>query len=244
MKILHGDKILDIPAWITASDNVCNINMNTAKVNGRYGEVPAGEDIYGVRTFNCSGIIPTEKHSEVEKERSRIAALLSGKELKVYRSEDDEIFYKCRLIGAVKTGYFKGAVIGRCFSLSFSLKALDPFGYGEEKTAEINGNKNIIITNEGNYPSLPEIQISGCQSAEGIIAECGGTFFELRKKIQIPETGQLIFKNGKCFLNEKDISPYLSSRSIITPLCFTAGENTVKIKSGGKTKITFNGRYM
>lgn len=245
MKIFDGDKKLDIPVWITASDNVCTVNVHSVKLNDMHGEYLAGDTIYSTRTFNCSGNILTDRIKDVERERSRLTALLSDKELKVYRNDSDDIFYTCRLIGGVKTGYYNGSNIGRVFSFSFTLKALDPFGYGEKETKEIAGGiQTITIFNKGNYISLPEIEISNIDYVDGLLFSSGNSFLELNKKTEIPIGGKLRYKNGLLYLNDEDVSYRLSDKTLIYPLCFQSGENKLNIKvHAGSIKLSYHGRY-
>lgn len=245
MKIYAGNKLLNIPTWITASDNTVTVNAHSVKLNDRHGEYLTGEDIYTARTFNCSGNIITDKYQEVEKLRSALTSSLVGKELKVYRDDADEVFYFCRLIGAIKTGYHNGKNLAKAFSFSFTLKALDPFGYGKEKIETVTGGfQTITIQNDGNCITIPKIEISDVDHVEGSLFECNNSFLEVNKKIPLKKGEKLSYKNGLLYAGENDIVKNMSDKSIITPLHFIAGENKVKIKlSAGTIKFIFNGRY-
>lgn len=246
MKIYANNELLNIPIWITANDNTITVNAHTTKLNDRHGEYLAGDDIYTSRTFNCSGNIITDMYSEVEKIRSSLTHLLSGKELKVYRDDDDDIFYLCRLIGGIKTSYNNGGNLAKVFSVSFILKALDPFGYGTEKTKNITGGiQTITIQNEGNCITIPQIEISDVSFVEGILFECNNSVLEVNKKITLEANEKLVYKNGLLFLNGTiDISSRLANKAIINPFHFTAGENKIKVKiTSGNITFTYNGRF-
>lgn len=246
MKIFYNDEMLDIPIWITASDNSMQIANQTAKINDRHGEVSFGEPVYSARSFNCSGTIFTEKYEDVEKERSRLTSLLAGRELKVYRDDDDKIFYICCLIGNIKISYNHGIEIAKTFTISFMLKALDPFGYGEEKEKSIvAGLQTLSIQNEGNYISIPMIEINTTESLNGLLLKCGNSFLELSEEIT-PTSGQTLkYWNGNLFLNEDDVSHKFSDKSLLYPLSFQAGNNNLEIKiHSGNIKIKYHGRYV
>ena len=246
MKIFYNDEMLDIPIWITASDNSMQIANQTAKINDRYGEVSFGEPVYSARSFNCSGTIFTEKYEDVEKERSRLTSLLAGRELKVYRDDDDKIFYICRLIGNIKISYNHGIEIAKTFTISFMLKALDPFGYGEEKEKSIvAGLQTLSIQNEGNYISIPMIEINTTESLNGLLLKCGNSFLELSEEIT-PISGQTLkYWNGNLFLNEDDVSHKISDKSLLYPLSFQVGNSNLEIKiHSGNIKIKYHERYV
>ncbi|NVP22723.1 phage tail domain-containing protein [Treponema phagedenis] len=246
MRIYADGKQLDIPVWITATDNTITVNTPSTKINDRDGEYLQGGTYYAVRIFNCSGNIPTDKYKDVEHERSRLFNLLAGKELHVYRDDDDDIFYKCRLEGTVKTTYNDGFNLAKVFSISFQLKAIEPFGFGETVIKKIHAlEQKETIHCEGNYPTLPEIELSGIASVKGLLLESGNTYLEVSSKIDIPIGDSLIYKNGLLFLNGEDITINLTDRCILNPLTFQAGKNKLKITiTGGTVKITYNGRYM
>lgn len=244
MKIFYNNEMLDIPVWITVSDNSVQITNRTAKINDRHGEVSFGESVYSTRSFNCSGTIFAEKYEDVEKERSRLTSILTGRELKVYRDDDDKIFYLCRLIGSIKINYNHGIELAKVFNISFMLKALDPFGSGElQEKAVIGGNKTIAIQNDGNYITSPTVEIDGVDSVEGLLIECNNSFLEVNKKIIIPTGQKLTYKDGLLYLKGDDISVRLSNKAVINPLYFVEGENKIKIKTSGNIKFIFNARY-
>ena len=45
MKIFYNDEMLDIPIWITASDNSMQIENQKEKINYRNGDVSIGETV-------------------------------------------------------------------------------------------------------------------------------------------------------------------------------------------------------
>ena len=246
MKIFYNDEMLDIPIWITASDNSMQIANQTAKINDRHGEVSFGEPVYSARSFNCSGTIFTEKYEDVEKERSRLTFLLAGRELKIYRDDDDKIFYICRLIGNIKIHYNHGIDLAKTFTISFMLKALDPFGYGEEKEKSIVGGlQTLSIQNEGNYISIPMIEINTTETLNGLLLKCDNSFLELSEEI-ILTSGQILkYQDGHLFFNNDDISHKLSDKSLLYPLSFQAGNSNLEIKiHSGNIKIKYHGRYV
>ena len=246
MKIFYKNEMLDIPIWITASDNSIQVTNPTTKINDRHGEVSVGETVYSARSFNCSGTVFTEKYEDVEKERSRLTSLLAGRELKLYRDDDDKIFYICRLVGNIKINYTHGIEIAKTFTISFMLKALDPFAYGEEKEkAIVAGLQTLSIQNEGNYMSIPMVEINTTESLNGLLLKCGNSFLELSEEIT-PTSGQILkFWNGNLFLDENDISYKLSDKSLLYPLSFQAGNNNLEIKiHSGNMKIKYHGRYI
>lgn len=246
MRIFDREKELAIPIWITASSSASTVQTKTVKLNDRHGEYITGKEQYTGRTFQCSGTIPTDSASAVEKERSRLLSLLSGKDLIVYRDDDDTIFYRCRLTGQIQVTYYNGENLHKVFTISFTLKAFDPFGYGAKKVQTISaGIQTLTIENEGNHLSIPEIEITGIDYVEGVLFQCGNSFLEVNKKINLPEAGKLTYKNGCLYLNEKDISYSLSDRSIITPLYFQAGSNQLKVKvHAGVLHLSYYGRYI
>ncbi len=246
MKIFYNNEMLDIPIWITASDNSVQIANHTAKINDRHGEVSFGEHVYSARSFNCSGTIFAEKYEDVEKERSRLTSLLVGRELKVYRDDDDKIFYICCLIGNIKISYNHGIDLAKTFTISFMLKALDPFGYEEEKEKSIvAGLQTLPIQNDGNYMTIPIIEINTTETLNGLLLKCDNSFLELSEEI-ILTSGQILkYQDGNLFLNNDDISHKLSDKSLLYPLSLQAGNNNLEIKiHSGNIKIKYHGRYV
>ena len=245
MKIYADNELLAIPIWITASSSSCAIQEQAVAVNDRNGKTAHGSTHYSVRTFHCSGVIPAGTHEAVEQERSRITALLAGKELTVFKADLDTISYRCRLTGNVQTGYHTGKTIGTAFTINFTLTAYDPFGYGEKKTHTFQGGeKTVTVTSAGNRPELPAVTIRGVSFVEGLILECGSSYMEAAKRITIPSGKALQFKDGRLFLDGNDISKSLSTRSLIKPLMLQAGTNAVKLHTqGGTVEITVCGRY-
>lgn len=246
MRIYYNNEKLDIPMWLTASDNSVQITNHTAKINDRHGEVSFGENIYSARSFNCSGTIFAEKYEDVEKERSRLTSLLTGRELKVYRDDDDKIFYLCRLIGNIKVNYNNGIELAKTFTINFMLKALDPFGFGEEKEKSIvAGLQTLPIQNEGNYMTIPVVEITTTESLNGLLLKCGNSFLELIEEITLTSGQTLKYQDGNLFLDNDDISHKLSDKSLLYPLSLQAGNNNLEIKiHSGNIKIKYHGRYV
>lgn len=245
MKIYEDTELLDIPLWITATSSSCTVQKQAVQVNDRHGKHLSENEHYSVRTFHCSGVIPAGTHEAVEHERSRITALLAGKDLTVFKADLDTISYRCRLTGAVQTGYHTGKTVGTVFTISFTLTAYDPFGYGKQKTDIFEGGeKTVTVVSAGNLPELPSVTIQGVPFVEGLILECGSSYIEVAKHITIPNGKVLHFKDSRLFLDGKDISQSLSTRSLIKPLMLHAGSNTVRIHTqGGTVEITVCGRY-
>jgi len=246
MRIFDGEKKLAIPIWITASSSACTVQTKTVKLNDRNGEYLTGKEQYTARTFQCSGTIPTDSADAVEKERSRLLSILSGKDLIVYRDDDDTVFYRCRLAGQIQVTYYNGDALHKVFTISFTLKAFDPFGYGPEKVQIISaGIQTHVIENEGNYISIPKLEISGTNYVEGMLFQCNASFLEVNKKINLQEGEHLIYKNGCLYLNGEDISYRLSDRSFITPLYFQAGTNRLEVNvPEGVIRLSYYGRYI
>ena len=221
MRIFDEKKELDIPKWITASSSASTIQTQTVKLNDRHGEYLTGKEQYGSKTFQCSGTIPTDSACAVEKERSRLLSLLSGKDLIVYRDDDDTIFYRCRLTGQIQITYYNGENLHKVFTISFTLKAFDPFGYGQRKIETIaGGRRDISIVTEGNLSTVPEIAIGDIEKVSGLL-------------------------DGTLFLDGEDYTRLLTLSSIIHPLYFIAGHNTVSIYvPAGTVTVAFNGRYL
>ena len=136
MRIFDEEKELAIPQWITISSSASTIQTQAVKLNDRHGECPTGKEQYSSKTFQCSGTIPTDSACAVEEERSRLLSLLSGKDLIVYRDDEDTVFYRCRLTGSIQVTYYNGENLHKVFTISFTLKAFDPFGYGPKKMQE------------------------------------------------------------------------------------------------------------
>lgn len=246
MKIFDERTELDIPIWITASSSALAIQTQAVKLNDRHGEYPTGKEQYGSRTFQCSGTIPTDSACAVEKERSRLLSLLSGKDLIVYRDDDDAIFYRCRLTGQIQVTYYNGENLHKVFTISFTLKAFDPFGYGQRKIETIaGGRQDISIITEGNVSTIPEIAISGIEKVSGLLMRCNGTELAVSREIAIPQGKTLLYKNGSLFLDGEDYTRLLTLSSVIHPLYFIAGSNTVSLYvPAGTVTIAFNGRYL
>lgn len=245
MRIFDGAKELAIPQWITVSDSSLHTVLQTVSVNDRHGLVAAGSPTYQARTFSCSGTIFAATAAEVEQERSHLAASLTGKALTVYRDDDDEIHYRCVLMGDIRTIYYSGVEISRAFGISFTLKALDPFGYGKMQTVTApHGIQNFTVSADGNYPTMPRIAIQNIQHIEGVVLECEGTYLEVNKSIALASGDALIFENGCLYLDGQDISIRLAKRAVINPILFQAGDNTV-ISNIPQATITldFQGRY-
>jgi len=246
MRIFDGERQLDIPIWITASSSASTIQTHTVKLNDRHGEYPTGKEQYTGRTFQCSGTIPTDSACAVEKERSRLLALLSGKDLTVYRDDDDEISYRCRLTGQIQVTYYNGENLHKVFTVSFTLKAFDPFGYGRVRTETIaGGRQDITIMADGNIPFIPEIAISGIEKVNGLLVRCNETELTITREITIPQGKTLLYKDGALFLDGEDYTHLLTLSSVIHPLFFMPGSNTVSIYvPAGTVTFTFNGRYL
>lgn len=245
MRIFDGAKELAIPQWITVSDSSLHTVLQTVSVNDRHGLAAAGLPTYQARTFSCSGTIFAATAAEVEQERSHLAASLTGKTLTVYRDDDDEIHYRCVLMGDIRTSYYSGVEISRAFGISFTLKALDPFGYGKAHTITAPlGVQRFTVSVDGNYPTLPRITIHNIPYAEGVLLECEGSVLEVNKRIALGTGESLLFENGCLYKSGHDISIRLAKRAVINPLILQAGSNTI-ISHIPQAAITldFQGRY-
>ncbi|MFC2602837.1 MAG: phage tail protein [Treponema sp.] len=246
MRIFDEKKELDIPKWITASSSASTIQTQAVRLNDRHGEYPTGKEQYSSKTFQCSGTISTDSACAVEKERSRLLSLLSGKDLIVYRDDDDTIFYRCRLTGQIQITYYNGENLHKVFTISFTLKAFDPFGYGQRKIETIaGGRRDISIVTEGNLFTVPEIAIGDIEKVSGLLVHCNGTELKISREIAIPHGKTLLYKDGTLFLDGEDYTRLLTLSSIIHPLYFIAGHNTVSIYvPTGTVTVAFNGRYL
>lgn len=246
MRIFDGKKELDIPIWITVSSSASTIKTQAVKLNDRHGEYPTGKEQYSSKTFQCSGTIPTDSACAVEKERSRLLSLLSGKDLIVYRDDDDAIFYRCRLTGQIQITYYNGENLHKVFTISFTLKAFDPFGYGQQKIETIaGGRQDISIVTEGNVSTIPEIAISGIEKVSDLLVRCNATELKISREITIPQGKALVYKDGTLFLDGTDHTHLLTLPSIIHPLSFIPGTNIVSLYvPAGTVSFTFSGRYI
>lgn len=175
-------------------------------VNDRHGLAAAGTTIYQARTFRVQNDFAAAA-AEVEQERSRLAEALTGKTLTVYRDDDDEIHYRCVLMGDIRTSYYSGVEISRAFGISFTLKALDPFGYGKIHTITApSGAQNFTVSVDGNYPTLPRVTIHNIPYVEGVLLECEGSILEVNKRIALGAGESLLFENGCLYKSGHDIS--------------------------------------
>ena len=245
MRIFDGERQLDIPIWITVTDSSLTTALQTVSVNDRPGLAAAGSPIYQARTFSCTGTLFADTPSEVEKIRSRLAAALTGKTLTVYRDDSDDISYRCVLMGDIRVSYYSGIDISRAFTISFTLKALDPFGYGPAQTVTApHGAHTVAVFAEGNCPVIPRITIQPLTHVEGVLLECSGSYLELNKRLSLTAGESLIFENGYLYHNGQDISIRLAKRAVISPIIFQAGNNTV-ISHIPQAAVTFDfqGRY-
>ena len=245
MRIFDGERQLDIPIWITVTDSSLTTALQTVSVNDRPGLAAAGSPIYQARTFSCTGTLFADTPSEVEKIRSRLAAALTGKTLTVYRDDSDDISYRCVLMGDIRTSYYSGVEISRAFGISFTLKALDPFGYGKAYTITAPaGAQSFTVSVDGNYQTLPRVTIHNIPYAEGVLLECAETYLEVKKRITLTASDELIFENGCLYLDGQDISIRLAKRAVINPILFQAGDNAV-ISHIPQAAVTFDfqGRY-
>ncbi|MGP1595314.1 MAG: hypothetical protein ACTTH8_08750 [Treponema sp.] len=151
MRIFDGQTELFIPKWITVSSSSMSVKTQTGKVNALHGERLAGDDYYSVRLLKCSGTLITDDYPLVERERSRLHDMLSGRLLRVYRADTDDIFYECILDGQVSSTYYNGRNISKAFTMSFNLKTLQPFGYSSRmiKANRIYRKKKIVLHGNG-----------------------------------------------------------------------------------------------
>ena len=245
MRVFDGERQLDIPIWITVTDSSLTTALQTVSVNDRPGLAAAGSPIYQARTFSCTGTLFADTPSEVEKMRSRLVAALTGKTLTVYRDDSDDISYRCVLMGDIRVGYYSGVEISRAFGISFTLKALDPFGYGKAYTITAPaGAQSFTVSVDGNYPTLPRITIQNIPYAEGVLLECEGSVLEVNKRIALASGESLLFENGCLYKSGHDISIWLAKRAVINPLILQAGSNTMisHIPQAAVT-LDFQGRY-
>ena len=245
MKIFDGETQLAIPMWITVTDSAITTTTQTVQLNDRHGLLQVGNPVYHSRSFTCSGTLFAECAGDVEKMRSSLAASLTGKTLTVYRDDDDEISYRCVLIGDIRVTYYSGTEICRAFSIGFTLKALDPFGYGRAQTVTApHGQRSFTIDVGGNEATLPRITIRNIPYIEGVVLECAGSYLEVNARLALSAADTLIFENGCLYQSGRDISTRLAKRAVINPIVFHAGSNTVMshIPQAAVT-FEFQGRY-
>lgn len=247
MKIFDGEQQLDFPPWITISSGSVKIENNTQKINGMYGERIRGDENFSVRTFKCSGVLDAINYSEVEKLRSKITDMLACKLLRVYRDDDDDVFYNCILDGEVSVTYNNGVRLARAFTITFNLKAIEPFAYENKKVLYISNKTATQITINGNQKVYPDILFYGQTEYTDDLFCCDERKITLKENVIINNNESLFFiQSGLYKMNNatkavENITTCLDKNSIIKPIFFSAGENTMTIQGTGI--IFYNDTY-
>lgn len=237
MRIFIDGILQDFPEWITVSSMSGGVNVESEAVNDRPGELYLGESVKA-KTLVCSGVVP--EVASVDREVSRLHAMLAGKELVVYRSDDSDLFYRCRLVGDIKTSFYNGKKIGRAFSISFNLKALDGFCHGEGEEISLTVGTNQV-TNEGNCNTPVSFQINGPKTLSGTLFTVGGKVFSLVDSVSIPSGQQIIVNSSGMFLFGQDVTDRILDESILNPIFLEPGSNTVTASVAAS--MAFNPRY-
>lgn len=237
MKIFDGFTQLDIPKWFTVSQNTMNIKVDTLKVNERYGEVLAGDEYFSSRTLKCEGTLIADNFSEVEKLRSKLTNMLACKVLRVYRDDFDDVFYNCILDESISASYYNGWNIGKAVTISFNLKAIDPYLYSDRQIGLSRKETRFKkYFNNGNITIYPNFFIFGKGTYKGVILESGDRTLELKKTIKLNEKENLFFISNVLFINQdgklKNKTDCLTEKSLVYPIKFSTGTNVLKCNQG------------
>lgn len=237
MRIFIDGILQNIPEWIKIDSMISGVVVESDVFNDVAGEVYLGETIKS-KMLSCSGVVPNANC--VDKEVSRLQAILSGKELVIYRSDDAELFYVARLVGDVRANFFFGKKIGKSFSINFSLKVLDGFSYGEGQAISLIQGSNFVF-NDGNCDTPMSIQINGPKSLSGDIFVVNESVFSLYETVDLGEDQYVVINKAGMFLFDIDLTDKISDESILNPIMLVPGTNT--ILSSSEAVMTFNPRY-
>ena len=264
MRIFDGQTELSIPQWITVSSSSMSVKTQTGKVNALHGERLAGDDYYSVRLLKCSGTLITEDYPLVERERSRLHDMLSGRLLRVYRADTDDIFYECILDGQVSSTYYNGRNISKAFTMSCNLKTLQPFGYSSRmiKANRICEKKKIVL--HGNGIVYPTVFFCRQKRYDKVLLACNGRSIALKNPVHLRNDESLFYSQCRLYINRNgtsehigmdrsgeakaakhliDISSYMTDTGITLPLYLKAGENELTYHTDGTCIVLYHDVY-
>ena len=236
MKIYVGGSLVDFPEWIAVDSSSGGVKTDSEELNDRDGELYINEKLKA-KQFECSGVI---QNTDVDKEVSRITSLIAGKELKVYRDDDSEIFYRCRLINDVKVYYYRGVKIKNAFKIGFSLKCYDGYGESAEVVQTLSSGSNTV-PNIGNLNVTPQFTIAGAKTVSGTVFSVGKTSIKVTESIEIPSGQNLVINDIGMWLHGVDITDKLDDTTLITPLSLAPGSNT--LTAAVIASVSFYPRY-
>jgi hypothetical protein len=237
MKIYIDGVLQNFPEWIKVDSSSGGVSTESETLNDVHGEVYRGEAIKA-KTFSCSGVIPNV--NSVDAEVSRLQSLLAGKELVVYRTDDTELFSRCRMIGDVKASYYSGIRIGKTFSISFTLKAHDGFMYSEGQVINLVQGSNVLV-NTGNVETPVSFQITGPKTLSGTLFSCNGASVTLDEAVELTTGQQIVINDSGMFLLDTDLTDKISDESILKPILLGPGNNL--ISANVAAVMVFNPRY-
>lgn len=166
----RGESLL--PDFFFVQSSSMQVNNSFMTVQGSYGQMPTSEKgSISARTFSITGNVESDRIEDVEKLRSHIFSILYGKVLWLAVNDNDSIYYKVLLDGAINISYNVGSQIARVFTFSFTFKAFEGVSWDKNEDIKVRvfllrkDDKAIIECDyKGDVPTLLMLQIWGTGS--------------------------------------------------------------------------------
>ena len=190
--------------------------------------------------------------------------MLSGRLLRVYRADTDDMFYECILDGQVSTTYYNGRNISKTFTINFTLKTLQPFGYSSRmiKANRIYKKKKIVL--HGNDIVYPTVFFCRQKHYNNVLLACNGRSIALKNPVHLRNDESLFYSQCHLYINRNgsneyigtdrsgeegaikkfiDISAYMTDAGITLPLYLNAGVNELSYHSGSTCIVLYHDVY-
>lgn len=189
-------------------------------------------------TASASGILMGVSVVDAEAVERDLKARLMG-ELRLYRNPDSTLYTRVRLVSA-KVDTYRGRFDGRVVGVNLRFEALDGFACGQPLSTTIalaGANVTRTLANPGSFPARASFRFTASAGSNfsGAFASCGGRAIVFASPLAVANGLVLTIDDEAARLGNDDRTALLAEDSIIRPVEFAPGDNSLVITGANKT---------